>query len=63
MRKDKYLKSESWKCTASPSGAHYWIEILDGKTRTLPEFRCHWCRATRQFPPVDGRRVYQDKVE
>lgn len=48
----EYLASDVWKCTASPTGAHHWIEIQHaiGKDFHTGLFYCKWCRDSREFP-------------
>lgn len=38
-----YIKSGRWKCTDSPTGAHFWVE-RDGK------FLCKYCGEERPVP-------------
>ena len=41
----KYIESGSWKCSSSPTGAHYWLVISDG-------MKCKYCSEER----IEGRR-------
>lgn len=44
-----YLDSDVWKCEASPTGAHYWIErLVQGLSKG--HFYCRWCFDVRKFP-------------
>ena len=46
-KKDKdYIKSGRWKCELSPTGAHYWIEMLEDGDG---EFSCSYCKEIRKF--------------
>jgi len=42
-----YLKSEEWKCTKSPTGAHFWKET--SKEYGLGLFHCQYCSIDRTF--------------
>jgi len=43
----EYLESGSWKCSDSPTGAHYWIitRIKTGKIMI-----CKHCKGVRRLP-------------
>jgi hypothetical protein len=47
-RHDEYYASNKWRCTLSPSGAHYWVEI--GFFRRTGHFYCKYCYDAREFP-------------
>jgi hypothetical protein len=44
----EYLEKGLWKCSESPTNAHFWIHFAskDG----YGEFRCKWCLETKWFP-------------
>jgi len=48
-----YLRSDRWKCSESPTGAHHWVEHhSDGI------FICKWCFDVKRFP-----RTFQGALE
>lgn len=52
----EYLESGVWKCTQSPTGAHYWVEInKNEETRGL--FLCKYCLDVKRFPVGWGEAV------
>lgn len=49
---DGYLRSGVWKCSKSPTGAHYWREIRNSKPKGL--FYCIHCKDVKRFPIAFG---------
>jgi len=45
---DEYVAHGRWRCSASPTGAHHWIEI--GHFHHTGSFYCKWCFDSRDFP-------------
>ncbi len=46
----EYVKSDTWKCEDSPSGAHYWVEMV--QTKKLAKegyFQCKHCHDVKRF--------------
>ena len=48
---DVYIQSGSWKCSVSPSGAHYWqdVNITDSKVRSCKSLRCKYCLVVKDI--------------
>ena len=46
-RDGDYLTSNDWKCTESPSGAHFWTET--SKDHAVGLFECRYCAEERLF--------------
>jgi hypothetical protein len=44
----EYIASGRWKCSKSPTGAHWWIE----DTSDHGEFECRFCHRRRKFGPL-----------
>ncbi|MBA7582178.1 hypothetical protein ES708_24098 [subsurface metagenome] len=49
-RQDPYLKSGVWKCSKSPTGAHYWI--IRGEM-----MRCKYCGEERQVQSENKKKT------
>ena len=47
-----YLTSDDWKCTDSPSGAHFWVETRKDYAQGL--FECRYCAKERYFSTSSG---------
>ena len=41
-----YIDMEYWKCTKSPTNAHWWVE----KDYSTGNFQCKYCGKIRWFP-------------
>ncbi len=47
---NEYVKSDTWKCEDSPSGAHYWVEMVQTiKLAKEGYFQCKYCSDVRRF--------------
>lgn len=44
----EYLKGDTWRCSASPTGAHHWII----RNKTI----CKYCNTAKQPPDVQSER-------
>jgi hypothetical protein len=44
----EYLKGDSWRCSASPAGAHHWII----RSKTI----CKYCHIAKQPQDVQSER-------
>ena len=42
-----YIRSGSWICKPSPTGAHYWVEVREIESGL---FVCKYCLERRKFP-------------
>jgi len=45
---EDYIKSGSWRCNASPTDAHFWIEVY-GNGNNI-KFRCVHCKELKLIP-------------
>jgi len=46
----EYLASDVWRCAASPTGAHHWIEIQHAIDFHTGLWYCKYCRDVKEFP-------------
>ncbi len=48
---NEYIASDVWKCKDSPSGAHYWVQMVETeKLAGEGYFCCKYCHDVRKFP-------------
>lgn len=55
---EHYLKSDCWRCSESPTGAHHWIRIEYDYGYTAI-FLCKWCLEPREFPVIFSTKSLQ----
>ena len=53
-----YIRSGSWICKLSPTGAHHWIEAVE-----MGLFVCRYCMGSRKFPTTYDINRYGIKEE
>ncbi len=46
-----YVKAGEWRCPESPTGAHYWVELVgEISKKGIGLFMCKYCSATKEMP-------------
>lgn len=57
-----YIESGCWICTKSPTGAHYWKEVIIHEHGI---FVCKYCYEVREFPTTfdDAKRIIGGKQD